>query len=541
MAYVITQGCCSDATCVLECPVDCIRPTPSDPQFRSAEMLYIDPATCIDCGACVPACPVGAIHPDTARPETLGRFPELNARYFERHPLTMCDESATAVERPRKDGRVLRVAVVGGGVAGAYAAADLLERGAVEVDVFDRLPAAWGLLRYGVAPDHLATKDMANAFDATFRTEAFEYHLNVEIGRDIGIDELLRYHHAVIVAAGASRPRRLGIPGEDLPGAHSAGDFVAWYSGHPDFADYSFDLSAERAVVIGTGNVALDVARVLSLGPDQLRDTDVEPRALELLRRSNVREVVVLGRRGPAAASYTTPEFLALGALPGVDIVIDVPADALRDGTEMSGEGLAGFNAEAKLAVAREFARRPLTGAQRRIVFKYLATPIAMAGHASVAEVQLEGQRAVPAPLVFTAAGFEGAPLPGVPFDADRGVVPTAGGRVVRDDGAAVPGLYATGWIKRGARGGLGSNRADAHETADTIVRDFNAGLLAAPTGARDALVEELARRQPHRLGRAGWQAIDVHERRTGSALGRPRVKLATRADLLAVGQAVRR
>jgi ferredoxin--NADP+ reductase len=538
MAHVITQGCCNDATCVLECPVDCIRPTPDDPQFLSAEMLYIDPASCIDCGACVPACPVGAIYPDSALPETFAGFPELNARYFERNPLVVSDGGSTTVQRPRSDCPSLRVAVVGGGVAGAYAAADLLERGRVEVDVFDRLPAPWGLLRYGVAPDHLATKGMTAVFDAAFRTDAFEYHLNVEIGHDITIDELLQYHHAVILAAGASRPRRLSIPGEDLAGSHSAGDFVAWYSGHPDFAHCSFDLSTERAVVIGTGNVALDVARVLSLDPDQLLGTDVAPHALEVLRCSNIREVVVIGRRGPADASYTAAEFLALGTLPGVDIVIDAPADALREGAGEPAGGLAGFNDEARLTIAREFARRPRSDAKRRIVFKYLSAPIAIDGHTAVEGVVLDGQSPVPTSLVFAAVGFRGTPLPGVPFDADRGVIPTDHSRVLRGDRAPIPGVYATGWIKRGAQGGLGRNRNDAQETADAIVHDFNAGRLRAPAGGRAELLTLLAGRHPHRLGRGGWQAIDAHERRTGTALGRPRFKLTTRADLLAVARA---
>ncbi|MFI5778032.1 FAD-dependent oxidoreductase [Nocardia sp. NPDC051570] len=537
MAYVITQRCCNDAGCVAECPVDCIRPTPGQPEFATTEMLYIDPATCIDCGSCVPACPVGAIFAEEDLTAPLRRYGEINAEYFHTNPLRAdtTAEPAAPARLPRGHDP-LRVAVIGSGPSACYAAATLLSNPGVEIDMFERLPTPWGLIRSGVAPDHLGTKDIAEVFESGFVTDAFAYHLNVTVGQHIRLAELLRHHHAVIYAVGAAGDRRLGIAGEDLPGSHPATEFVAWYNGHPEHADRVFDLSGERAVVIGNGNVALDVARVLTLDPAELARTDIADHALTALRDSAVREVVVLGRRAPRQAAYTAGEFLALGQLPGVDVLI-----------EDSGPDDPG--ADLKYRLLQEYSRNRPTPGHKRIVLRYLASPIALHGADRVRrleygrnEIRCVDGESVPVPtgrtatldttLVLRAIGYRGVAMADLPFDEARGVIPNDRGRVLGHDG-----VYVTGWIKRGPRGVIGTNRTDAEETVAHLLDDFTAGRLRTPEYGRAELHDLLTERRPDRIDRAGWRAIDTAERRAGQAVGRPRIKLTDTAALLAVAQ----
>lgn len=551
MAYVITQRCCNDASCVSECPVDCIRPTPDQPEFATTEMLYIDPDTCIDCGACVDACPVEAIFSEDDLSASLARFRDINAAWFERHPLeSNLDPIATPV-RPPKELGTLRVAIVGAGPAAAYAADELLRRCDVQVEMFDRLPTPWGLVRAGVAPDHPGTKTVAAMFESAFRRDTLQYYLNVEVGTHVSHEELLAHHHAVLYAVGASSDRKMGVPGEELPGSHSATEFVAWYNGHPDYAEHTFDLSGERAVIVGNGNVALDVARVLTVDPDELARTDIADHALAALRSSNIREVVVLGRRGPLQAAYTSPEFLALAHLPGVDVVID-PADleldpasqALLDDPEVEP------SLRLKYTLAEEFAAKPPVEGNKRIVFKYLASPTAVTGGGKVEGLEYAHNELVavdgvlnaratdrtgsyPASLVLRSIGYRGQPVRDLPFDETRAVVPNEHGRVIGPDGTPLTGVYVSGWIKRGPRGVIGSNRVDSEETVEALIADFIAGKLAAPTGDRDALRALIRERQPDLVDRAGWKAIDQAERGAGKNSGRPRVKFTTRPDLL--------
>lgn len=551
MAYVITQRCCNDASCVSECPVDCIRPTPDQPEFATTEMLYIDPDTCIDCGACVDACPVEAIFSEDDLSASLARFRDINAAWFERHPLESNLDPISTPVRPPKELGTLRVAIVGAGPAAAYAADELLRRCDVQVEMFDRLPTPWGLVRAGVAPDHPGTKTVAGMFESAFRRDTLQYYLNVEVGTHVTHEELLAHHHAVLYAVGASSDRRMGIAGEDLPGSHSATEFVAWYNGHPDYADRVFDLSGERAIIVGNGNVALDVARVLTVHPDELAKTDIADHALAALRGSNIQEVVVLGRRGPLQAAYTSPEFLALAHLSGVDIVID-PAEleldpasqALLDDPDVEP------SLKLKYTLAEEFAAEPSTEGNKRIVFKYLAAPIAVTG-ADKAEgleyarnelVEEDGvlnarptsdTGTLPASLVLRSIGYRGKPIPDLPFDDKRAVVPNEHGRVLGPDGAPVTGVYVSGWIKRGPRGVIGSNRIDSEETVEGLISDFIAGKLVAPTGDRDALRALVQERQPDLVDRVGWKAIDQAERGAGKEAGRPRVKFTSLADLL--------
>jgi ferredoxin--NADP+ reductase len=537
MTFVVTQRCCKDASCIAECPVDCIRPTPGEPQFETAEMLYIDPESCIDCGACADACPVDAIFSEHDLLAPMTRYLDLNEAYFQRNPL---DEGAAA-RAPRMKGKgfgdlgVLRVAIVGSGPAACYAAEELLERGDVEIEMFDRVHAPWGLVRAGVAPDHPETKGVADMFTRLFKPDSVEFYLNVEVGRDISLDELLEHHHAVIYATGAAGDRRLGIPGEDLPGSHAATEFVAWYNGHPDHADRHFDLSGERAVVVGNGNVALDVARMLTLDPNELAKTDIADHALEALQESNIREVVVLGRRGPVQAAYSTSEFLALGYLPGVDVVIDeteLVLDPVSQAVLESPDVDASLHL--KMELAREYSAAPANGANKRIVFRYLASPTELRGIDGVESValvhnELDGDlRAHPTTstevlatsLVLRSVGYRGEPVTGLPFDAERGVIDNVYGRV-----AGVGGVYTAGWIKRGPRGVIGTNRGDSRETVTMLIEDYEAGRLAAPIADRHALAALVSERQPDVIGKARWREIDAAERSAGRPVGRPRVK----------------
>ncbi|MBD0322606.1 MAG: FAD-dependent oxidoreductase [Aldersonia sp.] len=539
MTFVITQRCCSDASCVAECPVDCIRPRPEDPEYRTTEMLYIDPDTCIDCGACADACPVDAIYSEFDVPEQMSRYIDINRVYFERHPLDpSMDNFPVAPQRlPQELGR-LRVAIVGSGPAACYAAEELLQRGDVQVEIFDRLATPWGLVRNGVAPDHQETKGVAKMFAAAFRSDAVNFHFNVEVGKHLSLAELVEHHHAVVYAVGAASDRRLGIPGEDLAGSHSATEFVAWYNCHPEHAERSFDLSGERAVIVGNGNVALDVARILTLDPDELGQTDIADHALEALRESNIREVVVLGRRGPAQAAYSASEFLALGYLPGVDVVIDEDelvldefSQAVLDHPEV--EPSLAF----KMELAREYAQRPVHSGNKRIVFRYLVSPTELTGGDHVESLtyvrnELDANaNAVPTgetgsietSLVLRSVGYRGTQVPDLPFDETRGVIPNDRGRVTE-----VPGVYTTGWIKRGPRGVIGTNRADSAETVAMLLEDFEAGRLEKPARGRDELVALLAQRQPDSIDKARWAAIDAAELAAGTSAGRPRVKFVS-------------
>lgn len=536
MTYVITQSCCNDATCILDCPVDCIRPTPGDPEFVNAEMLYIDPDSCIDCGACQDACPVSAVYPEDELPSELRHFTEFNAGYFLRHPLAPSDHSSQRPAKPSADLGVLRVAVVGSGPASAYLAEDLLERGNVKVDVLEKVPTPWGLLRYGVAPDHLSTKALTTVFDRPFKSDAFEYHLNVEVGKDISVEELCASHHAVVVATGAADPVPWTVPGADLPGVHPATDFVAWYNGHPDHADSYFDLSGERAVIIGNGNVALDVARILLLGPDELNASDIAEHAREALLASNVREVVIAGRRGPLHAAYTVGEFSAIAHLPGVDLIID-PTEAELD--QVSRDYLTSAEARYEDGLRAEltsrFAARRPSNADRRVVFRYLAEVAEVIGTEHVEGVRFHRDDLHEvAGLVLTSIGYRGRAIAGVPFDNARGTIPNRGGRVLVEDGEVAPGLYTVGWAKRSASGGIGTGRVDAQETAAAIIDDFNAGLLAVDN---TDLAETLAARSVEVVTSDGWKAIDDYERETGRRAGRPRQKLVRVAEMLKVAR----
>ena len=453
-----------------------------------------------------------------------------------------------------------RVAVVGAGPAGAFAADRLLRRrGDVEIDLFERLPTPWGLLRSGVAPDHQEIKRLDETFDRETLGRGCRFFGNVEVGVDISHAELMEHYSAVIYATGAQTDKSLGIPGEDLPGSWAATEFVAWYNGHPDYRNLEFDLSGKRAVVIGNGNVAADVTRVLTLSADELARTDVADHALEALRESNIEEVVVLGRRGPAQAAFTSSELRDLGQLDGVDLRV-APEDAELDPVSerwLAEEGT--FTARKNVDLLREFAASaPRSDAQRRIVLRFLRSPVAIRGEGSVEAVDIgrneivisddgslrpravdDSVETIECGLVLRSVGYRAVPLPDVPFDERSYVLPNDRGRVHAPGGEPVPGVYAVGWIKRGPTGILGTNKRDADETVGCLAEDLGSGAIAPrELPPRDAIEKLLAARKPDLVTADGWRAIDARELESGSTAGRPRVKLTSLEDLLAATQA---
>ncbi|MFI1809414.1 FAD-dependent oxidoreductase [Streptomyces sp. NPDC020422] len=543
MTYAITQTCCNDATCIAVCPVNCIHPTPDEPDFGRTEMLYIDPRSCIDCGACADACPVDAIFPADALAPGQQEYAAVNAAYFEqRAPRTAPTGGPTfhawgQPSFPRSlpsDFAPLRVAVVGTGPAGMYAAEDLLLHTNAEVTLVDRLPVAGGLVRYGVAPDHPATKRIGDTF-ARFHTHPrVRMYLGVDIGTDVSAEELAAHHDAVVYAVGAASDRRLGIPGEDLPGSLSASTFVAWYNAHPEVAPDAIDLSGtERVVVVGSGNVALDVARILVTDPETLAGTDIAEHALAALRASSVREVVLLARRGPEDASCTAPELLALGKLPGVRLVVDAHDPRAWAAVESAApHEKAGLLRDA-LRERVDWAAPP--GPERRIVFRFHSAPEEILAGA----VRVTGPATstdIPAGTVLRAVGYRGMPVAGLPFDEATGTVPHENGRV-----AGRPGTYVVGWIKRGPSGGIGANRTCAAETVGTLLADAVDGALPAPTGSARAF-DRLARSRTGTVVDArGLAAIERAELALGGASGRPRIKLGTVHELVAAARGRRR
>jgi ferredoxin--NADP+ reductase len=529
MAYVVTQSCCADASCVVACPVNCIHPAPGEPGFGTTEMVYVDATACVGCGACATACPVGAMVPDAALTTKQLPFIDLNAAYYDAFPHA--DRTPVAlVPQQRRLTRTgpFRVAVIGAGPAGLYTADELLKHPEVEgVDVYDRLRTPYGLVQHGVAPDHASTKLVTRLFEAIERQPRFRYFLGAAVGDELTLADLRRSYHAVVYAVGASADRALDIPGEALVGSVPATALVGWYNGHPDQQDLEVPLAHERAVVVGNGNVALDVARILTRPTEVLERTDLAPGALDRLRGSEVREVVVLGRRGPAQAAFTVPELIGLAALDDVDVVVDCDP-ALLTGDDQRSQLL------------RDLAARPVdpTSAKRRIVLAFAVSPVEVLGEdGRVTGVRVARNRLVTgddgavraettddtfvldAGLVVRSVGHRGLPVAGLPFDERTATVPNHQGRVE-------PGVYVVGWIKRGPVGFIGTNKTCAQETVETILDDLDHG-LPEPTGTLADAAALVRERLPESTDLGGWQRIDAAEREQGAAAGRPRVKIS--------------
>jgi ferredoxin--NADP+ reductase len=444
-----------------------------------------------------------------------------------------------------------RVAIVGSGPAGFYAAEHLLKRTPlpIDVDMFERLPVPFGLVRFGVAPDHQKIKAATRAFERIADDPAFRFLGNVEIGRHLTIAELRRHYHAVCIATGAETDRSMGIPGEDLEGSHPATEFVAWYNGHPDHAQRSFDLSVHRVAVVGVGNVAVDVARILCRLPEELAATDIADHALAALRQSRVREVYVLGRRGPAQAAFTNAEIRELGALEGADLEVEAEEISLDPLSEADVAARDDPALCRKLDILRGFVGRSRTGKPKKLILRFLVSPVELIGDGCgrVSAIRLvrnelyrdergslrprptDRTELLPVGMVFRSVGYRGVPVPGVPFDDGAGRIPTAAGRVLDPEtGRRLPGLYAAGWIKRGPTGVIGTNKPDAAETSECIAEDLGSGAAPTPAASAGALDLLLAGRQPRVLTFADWRRLDAIEVARGTSAGRPRVKLVT-------------
>ncbi|MDP2774212.1 MAG: FAD-dependent oxidoreductase, partial [Nocardioides sp.] len=536
MPYVVTQSCCADASCVVACPVNCIHPAPGEPGFAEAEMLYVDARSCVDCGACATACPADAIVPHTSLTEAQQPFVALNAHYYDVFPHRDRTPMAVVPTQRRLSRRgPFRVAIVGAGPAGLYAADLLLRHPELTVDVYDRLPTPYGLVRAGVAPDHQHTKQVERLFRAVEEQPGFRYFLNVDVGRDLRLDDLAAQYDGVVYAVGASTDRALGVPGEDLPGSVSATDLVGWYNGHPDkqHLDLGPDaLSHDRVVVVGNGNVALDVARVLTTDPRALERTDIALEAVAVLARHHAREVVVLGRRGPAQASFTVPELVGLAGIQGINVRVEGPVD--------------GDDQRSRLLA--ELAARPPVAGLPTVVLRFLTSPTRILGDHRVTGVEVVRNRLVPgasgevravateevevleAGLVVRSVGYRGVPVPDLPYDAATGVVPSDRGRVR-------PGVYVVGWAKRGPSGFIGTNKTCAQETVDRILDDLDSGALPEPVGTPASIAAVVRGRRSDLVDRDGWRAIDAEERRRGAAQGRPRAKIADVDELVRVAR----
>ena len=452
----------------------------------------------------------------------------------------------------------LRVAVIGSGPTAFYATDHLFKQVglAVEVDMFDRVPTPFGLVRGGVAPDHQKIKTVTKAYTQTAAKPRFRFYGNVEFGRHLKLADLKEHYHAILYASGAQTDRRMGIPGEDLQGSHPATEFVAWYNGHPDYRHLQFDLTPERAAVVGIGNVAIDVARILCRTVDELRTTDIADYALEALSKSHVKEVYLLGRRGPAQAAFTPPEIKEVGEMADADVVV-LPEEAQLDLLSQAAVASASDRSVLRnVEILRGYAVRKLTGKSRRLTVRFLVSPVELIGDAAgrVVKMRLVKNRLVasetgslsakatdqleelPVGLVFRSVGYRGVPLPDVPFHEKWGVILNEKGRVI-DPESKQPfvGQYTAGWIKRGPSGVIGTNKPDAVETVNCMLEDLAQDKLLQPSQPESRCVEDLVRaRQPLFFTFADWLKLDEMEVARGQAQGRPRVKFTSVEEMLA-------
>ncbi|MEK9749689.1 MAG: FAD-dependent oxidoreductase [Pseudomonadales bacterium] len=451
----------------------------------------------------------------------------------------------------------LRVAIIGSGPSGFYTVSNLLKQSdlSVEMDMFDRLPTPYGLVRAGVAPDHQKDKSVTRAYEKSAAHPGFRFFGNVEYGTHIHMDDLKAHYHQVMFTTGSPFDRNLGIPGEDLEGSHSATEFVAWYNGHPDFADLKFDLTQENVAVVGMGNVAMDVARILCKTTEELAVTDIAEHALEALKASQVKNVYILGRRGPAQAAFTPPEIKEMGEFEDADVVVLGSEAALDAASQQALEASGDKNAQKNVDTVQEYASRSLTGKKRQLHIRFLVSPSELEGQdgrvtacklvknklveegGSIKAVATSEEEVIPAGLVFRSVGYRGKPLPDVPFNDSWGTIANEGGRVVDESGAQAVGLYTAGWIKRGPSGVIGTNKTCAQETVNLMVEDLAAGRHFEPTQSPAALADLVLSRQPDAITFAEWKKIDDEEVARGEAKGKPRVKFTRVAEMVAVAR----
>lgn len=452
----------------------------------------------------------------------------------------------------------LRVAIIGAGPTGFYSAGHLLDQKkvVVEVDMFERLATPFGLVRYGVAPDHQKIKSVTKVFDKIASNPRFRFFGNVELGKHISVANLRQFYHQIIYTTGAQTDKRMGIPGEDLQGSHPATEFVAWYNGHPDFRDYQFDLSQERVAVVGVGNVAVDVARILCRTPEELAKTDIADYALEALRHSRVKEVYILGRRGPAQAAFTNPEVKELGEMADTDTFTRTDEVTLDPLSEAAMAANADRATARKVEILQSYADRQPTGKSCRLTLRFLVSPVELMGDeqgqvtamkivknklvasdaGSLRPQATDEYETLPVGLVFRSIGYNGVPLPGVPFHQKWGVILNREGRVLDETSQEpVPGEYTAGWIKRGPSGVIGTNKPDALETVECMLADLEKGRILSPEQPdRDAAAAFIATQQPAFFSYADWLKADEIEITKGQAVGRPRVKFIEAEEIAA-------
>ena len=444
----------------------------------------------------------------------------------------------------------MRVAVVGAGPAGFYAAELLMKEDvSTQVDLFEALPTPYGLVRYGVAPDHPKMRTVIARFDRTAAEPNFNYFGNIRLGRDIDLATLREYYDAVIITTGAQEPKPLGIPGEDLPGCYTARPFIRWYNAYPDHSDTEFDLNCEAAVVIGNGNVALDIASVLSQAPDELAKTDMATRAIDQLRRSKVRTVYVIGRRGLVQASFTHPEITELDKIEHCDIALD-PSYLQLDAADRAELAFDDNVQQRRFLPNFERFSQSAGQAPRRIEFRFLRSPVAIEGNGRVERIVLrkniltgeagarkavatDALETIDCGLVFSCVGYRGEALPGIPYDDARGTLPNDQGRVLQG-GKQVPGMYVSGWIKRGPSGVIGTNKVDSKETVESLVTDL-ATLTPAPRRDSAALRAALQARGARPIDYQDWQKISKVEAERGGAAGKPLERFTSIAEMLAL------
>ena len=449
------------------------------------------------------------------------------------------------------DQNPLMVAIVGSGPSGFYATESLLRSGlAVKIDLIERLPAPFGLVRSGVAPDHPKLKQAIQVYEKIADAPQFNFIGNVTVGRDISLEELTRNYHAVIFTCGAESDRKLGVPGENLTGSHTATEFVGWYNGHPDYRDRHFDLSQETAVIIGQGNVAADVARILSKTADELRHTDIAKHALEELAGSRIRRVYIVGRRGPAQAKFTSKELKEFGELGSCGAVVDPAELSLNEASTAELEDKTNAGSRKVYELLSEFAAAGQSDKPRKCYFTFLKSPIELQGQNRLERVifeknRLQGQAfnqtaigtgetiSLETGILFRSIGYKGKPIPGVPFDEKRGVFPNDNGRLIDSQGRPIPGLYTAGWIKRGPSGIIGTNRADSVATVAALLQDLaQLSTSERKTGAA-AIYALLESRKVLHVNFTDWKKIDQEEIRRGQAIGKPREKITSVQECL--------
>jgi ferredoxin--NADP+ reductase len=445
----------------------------------------------------------------------------------------------------------LRVAIVGSGPSGFYSAEALIDSGLdVEIDIFEKLPVPFGLVRFGVAPDHAKLKSVCQIFRNIAEQPQVRFFGNVALGADLGVEDLSGHYHATIIATGASSDRALGVPGEDLAGVHAAREFVGWYNGHPEYSSVDFDLSQEVAIVVGQGNVAIDVCRILSKSVDELRQTDIAEHALDALASSRIREIHLIGRRGPVQAKFTAKELRELGTLPGWRPVVDPRAMDLNASSETELQDASATNCAKNLKVLSDFAARPARG-EKQIWLDFLNAPVAIQGDSRIEIVEIAKQRLVgPAfgqvaeptgetfslsgGVLFRSVGYKGDPLPGLPFNERTGTVLNQGGRVLEHSGNYLPGWYVSGWIKRGPTGIIGTNRADSLQTVMHLIEDLPS--LNHSRLGRTAILEMLRQRSTQIVSLENWLAIEMREKQRGAERSKVAEKFVSISDMLLAG-----